>query len=329
MRAWAKEADSTQRMKLNTKSHGAENNFKGRQISGYVLLAAGILFWAGNAVIGRAAAVAEIPPLTLNFFRWAIALTLFLMFFGHSTYKQRRILWKSRKFLLIYSILTVVGFNCTFYVALQTTTALQATLIQSILPVLVLLLGLLFLKTRITNRQWWGVLFSISGAVVIIIRGDWEVIKLLRIQQGDIWALLAVILWALQAFLMRWKPADIHIMAFMTALAGIGVLIMTPLYLWEFYSVRATPFNQETFIFFLYLGIFAGFLGTTAWNEGTYRTGGTQAGYFGNLYPIFAGGLAILLLGETLFWYHIVGAILVVAGIWLAIFYKAAEPSGN
>ena len=118
-------------------------------------------------------------------------------------------------------------------------------------------------------------------------------------------------------------------MAFMTALAGIGVLIMTPLYLWEFYSVRATPFNQETFIFFLYLGIFAGFLGTTAWNEGTYRTGGTQAGYFGNLYPIFAGGLAILLLGETLFWYHIVGAILVVAGIWLAIFYKTAEPSGN
>ncbi|MEE2655304.1 MAG: DMT family transporter [Pseudomonadota bacterium] len=300
-----------------------DTNSKGRLISGYALLTAGVLFWAGNAIVGRAAAVADIPPLTLNFFRWAIALVFFLIFFGHSTWNQRTQLWESRKFLLIYSLLTIVGFNCTFYIALQKTTALQATLIQSILPVLVLLLGLIFLKTRITGRQWWGVIFSIAGASLFIIRGDIGVIKTVSIQDGDIWALVAVILWALQAFLMRWKPENIDIMAFMTALAGIGVVIMTPLYIWEFQLIKPTPFTKESILLFLYLGIFAGFFGTTAWNEGTYRAGGAQAGYFGNLYPIFAGGLAILLLGETLEWYHLIGAAFVVAGIWLAILQKS------
>jgi drug/metabolite transporter (DMT)-like permease len=294
-----------------------------RLVSGYALLTAGILFWAGNAVVGRAAAGADIPPLTLNFFRWSIALVFFLVIFGRSTWAQRHLLWQHHKFIVTYSVLTIVGFNCTFYVALQKTTVLQASLIQSILPVLVLLLALVVLKTRITGQQWWGVVFSIGGAALIIIRGDWEVIKSLRIQDGDIWALVAVLLWSLQAFLMRYKPKTIDIMPFMTALAAVGVIVMTPMYIWESTVIKPTPFTQESILLFLYLGLFAGFLGTTAWNEGTYRTGPAQAGYFGNLYPVFAGGLAILLLGETLHWYHMLGAVMVVTGIWLAIFHKS------
>lgn len=307
-------------MKITPDQSGIDRR---RLVSGYALLTAGILFWAGNAVVGRAAAGADIPPLTLNFFRWSIALVFFLVIFGRSTWAQRYLLWRHRKFIVTYSVLTVVGFNCTFYVALQKTTVLQASLIQSILPVLVLLLALVVLKTRITSQQWWGVVFSIGGAALIVIRGDWEVIKSLRIQDGDIWALVAVLLWSLQAFLMRYKPKTIDIMPFMTALAAVGVIVMTPMYIWESTVIKPTPFTQESILLFLYLGLFAGFLGTTAWNEGTYRTGPAQAGYFGNLYPVFAGGLAILLLGETLHWYHMLGAVMVVTGIWLAIFYKS------
>ena len=307
-------------MKITPDQSGIDRR---RLVSGYALLTAGILFWAGNAVVGRAAAGADIPPLTLNFFRWSIALVFFLVIFGRSTWAQRYLLWRHRKFIVTYSVLTVVGFNCTFYVALQKTTVLQASLIQSILPVLVLLLALVVLKTRITSQQWWGVVFSIGGAALIVIRGDWEVIKSLRIKDGDIWALVAVLLWSLQAFLMRYKPKTIDIMPFMTALAAVGVIVMTPMYIWESTVIKPTPFTQESILLFLYLGLFAGFLGTTAWNEGTYRTGPAQAGYFGNLYPVFAGGLAILLLGETLHWYHMLGAVMVVTGIWLAIFYKS------
>ena len=291
-----------------------------RLYSGYALLTLGVLFWAGNSIVGRAAAGADIPPLALNFWRWAVALAVLLVFFGHATWRQRRHILAHWRFIVPFCLVSVVGFNCTFYVALQKTTALQATLIQSILPVLVLLLGLCILRTRVTSRQWIGVVLSVAGAALIVLRGDWGAIATLRVQEGDGWALAAVVLWALQSFTMRWRPAAIDIMPFMTVLALVGVIAMAPLYAWETLTVRAMPFDRTSLAFVLYVGIFASFLGTTMWNEGTWRAGAAQAGYFGNLYPIFAGALAILILGEALYWYHIAGAALVFAGICLAVF---------
>lgn len=289
-----------------------------RAIGGYILLVLGVLFWSGNAIIGRAAAGADMPPLALNFWRWAVALTVFLLFFGRATWRQRHAILANLSYLIPFALISVVGFNCLLYFALQETTALQASLIQSILPVLVLLLGLVVLRTPITARQGWGVVFSIAGAVLIVTRGDLGVLATLELQTGDAWALAAVGVWAIQAFVTRWRPKEIDIMPFMTALAIIGLIVMTPLYLWETATVKPMPFTGTSVLYVLYIGIFASFLGTTMWNEGTYRAGAAQAGYFGNLYPIFSGGLAILLLGEDPRWFHLTGAALVVAGIWLA-----------
>ena len=194
------------------------------------------------------------------------------------------------------------------------------------LPVLVLLLGLVILKTPISARQGWGVLFSIAGAALIVIRGDIAVIATLELNRGDGWALAAVSVWAVQAFMMRWKPKDIDIMPFMTALAIIGLALMTPLYLWETATVKPMPFTGTSVLFVLYIGIFASFLGTTMWNEGTRRAGAAEAGYFGNLYPIFSGLLAILILGEAPRWYHAASAALVLAGIWLATAGRSKRP---
>lgn len=294
-----------------------------RLYSGYALLVLGVLFWAGNSIVGRASANADIPPMALNFWRWVVALAVFAAFFGRATWRQRGAILAHWRFIVPFALVSVVGFNCTFYMALQRTPALQATLIQSILPVLVLLLGLVILRTRVTLRQWCGVALSIAGAALIVVRGDWGVVATLRIQEGDAWALGAVTLWALQSFTLRWKPSVLDIMPFMTALALIGVIAMAPLYGWEAATVGPMPFDRTSLLFVLYIGVFASFLGTTMWNEGTYRVGGAQAGYFGNLYPIFSGLLAILILGESLHWYHAVGAGLVFAGICLAIFRAA------
>jgi len=290
-----------------------------RVYSGYALLVLGVLFWSGNAVIGRAATDADIPPLALNFWRWIVALIVFLAFFGRQTWRQRGEITRHWRFLILFCLVSIVGYNCTFYIALQKTTALQATLIQAILPVLVLLLCFIFLRSPITARQGIGVILSVGGAAMIVVRGDFEILMSIRVQEGDAWALIAVILWSIQAFIARWKPKTIDIMPFMTAMAIIGVLCMAPLYAWETITVRPMPFDTTSILFMLYVGIFASVLGTTMWNEGTFRAGGERASYFGNLYPLFAGGLAILILGETLHWYHITGAILVFAGIRLAI----------
>jgi len=294
-----------------------------RLLSGYALLVLGVLFWSGNVIIGRAAAGVDIPPLALNFWRWVIALAVFSTFFGRQTWRARSQILLHWRFIIPFCLVSNVGYNCSIYIALQKTTALQATLIQSVLPVLVLLLGLIFLRTPITARQWLGVLCSIGGACLVVVRGDWGVVASLSIQEGDAWALAAVMAWGVQAFMLRWKPSAIPIMPFMTAIAVLTVLVMTPLYAWETMTVKPMPFDVTSLLFMLYVGVFASFLGTTMWNEGTYRVGPARAGYFGNLYPIFAGALAILILGETLRWYHAAGAALVFAGICLAIFQRA------
>ncbi len=294
-----------------------------RVLSGFALLVFAVLLWSGNSIVGRASAGEAIPPVGLNFWRWTTAFAIFAIVFGARTWKQRRELLGHWKFLVIFSMVSVTGFNLVFYVALQKTTALQASLIQSILPVLVLLLGLAILRERIAGRQWWGVVFSIAGAGLIVIRGDLGVIETLRLHEGDIWALGAVFLWAWQAFLMRWKPRSIDIMPFMTAISGIAVVMMLPLYLWETRTIAPMPFTQTSALFVAYVGFMAAFVGTSCWNEGTYRAGAAQAGYFGNLYPIFAGALAIAILGEELRWFHIAGAASVVVGIWLATAHHA------
>ena len=295
---------------------------KSSAFSGYVLLVLAVIFWAGNAIVGRAAAEQDIPPLAMNFWRWVMALAFFIPFFGKQTFDLWPEIRSHIKFILGFGLVSIVSFNSAFYTALQKTTALQASLIQSILPVLVLLLGLIILKTPITTRQWLGVVFSIMGALVIVVRGDLSVLQTLQIREGDWWALLAVFLWSIQAFVIRWKPQTIPIMPFMTVLSLVGVLIMAPLYALETISYKPMPFHEISISMIVYAGIIASVGGTTMWNEGTWRVGGAQAGYFGNLYPVFAGALAIFILGEQPKWYHGAGVILVLTGIWLAIFEK-------
>ena len=310
-------------MSVSPSTAATDADLRKRVLSGFLLLVLAVLLWSGNSIVGRASAGEAIPPMALNFWRWTTAFAVFTVFFGTRTWRQRHTLLTHWKFLVSFALVSIVGFNMAFYVALQKTTALQASLIQSILPVMVLLLGLVILRERITGRQWWGVVFSIAGAALIVVRGDLAVIRTLELHEGDIWALAAVFLWGWQAFLMRWKPQTIDIMPFMNAITGIGVLAMLPIYLWETATVAPMPVTQTSILFVLYVGVMAGFVGTTCWNEGTYRAGGAQAGYFGNLYPIFAGALAILILGEAPHWYHVAGAASVVIGIWLATAHHA------
>jgi drug/metabolite transporter (DMT)-like permease len=112
------------------------------------------------------------------------------------------------------------------------------------------LLGLAILRERITGRQWWGVVFSMTGATIIVIRGDVTVLQTLALGEGEIWALVAVFLWAWQAFLMRWKPKNIDIMAFMTVISLIGVVVLLPFYFWETMTFAPMPFTKTSIILF-------------------------------------------------------------------------------
>jgi drug/metabolite transporter (DMT)-like permease len=285
---------------------------------GYGFLVLSVLLWAGNSVAARAAMGIDIPPIGFAWWRWTVALAIFLPFTARGIWRDRAVFLRHWRFLVVFGVSNIALYNTFFYLGLEHTTAVQGSLIQSILPVLVLLFSLAWFGERISGRQWQGVVLSLAGAVLIIARGDFETLRALRLNVGDLWCLAAVVVWAVQTILMRWKPKGMPITQFMTVVTAIGVVILAPAYAWEHSTGRVMPVDWTTAGLVFYVAFFASVIASTMYNEGVFRVGAATSGYFGNLFPVFSTGLAILILGESIAWYHWIGAAAVLGGIYLA-----------
>ena len=292
---------------------------------GCALLVGAIALWAGNAVVARAAMLDDVPPLAFNFWRWTLALIILSPFTASGVWRQRRVFLEGWWYYAAFGLVGVTMFNDLYYIGLQYTTAVQGSLIMAMLPMLVLILAAVFLSHRITRRQIWGVVLSISGVVVIVLRGDSELIRTLDVNAGDLWCLAAVVVWAIQIMMLRWKPAEVAILPFMTVIIAAGVVFQAPLYVWEHSTGHVFRPDANTLALTLYVALFAAVIGTTMYNSGVIKVGPTTSGYFGNLYPAFAAVLAIIFLGEPFEWFHGLGGVLVLAGIYIATVSRRAE----
>lgn len=285
---------------------------------GYGFLVAAILMWSGNAIIARAAMLSDVPPITFSFYRWSLACLVFLPFSARGVWRHRHVFIGKWWYFAFFGLISVACFNSFFYIGLQYTTAIQGSLIQAVLPVMVLILVVTVLRQRINGLQIMGVVLSILGAAVILLRGDPELAKSMRLNTGDLWCLAAVFLWSIQVLLLRWKPTEIPMLPFMTVVIAWGVAFLVPAWLWEASTGRELVLTSTNLMFLAYVVIAASVFGTTLFNSGVIRVGPATSGYFGNLYPVFASVLAVLLLGESFEWYHGVGGALVLGGIYFA-----------
>ena len=292
---------------------------------GCALLVGAITLWSGNAVVARAAMLEDVPPLAFNFWRWTLALIILSPFTASGVWRQRRAFLEGWWYYAAFGLIGVTLFNDLFYIGLQYTTAVQGSLIMAILPMLVLILAAVFLSHRITGRQIFGVVLSIAGVVFIVLQGDLELIRTLDVNAGDLWCLAAVVVWAIQIMMLRWKPAEVTILPFMTVIIAAGVLFQAPLYIWEHSTGQVFRPDANTLALTLYVALFAAVIGTTMYNSGVIKVGPTTSGYFGNLYPVFAAVLAIVFLGEPFEWFHGLGGALVLAGIYIATVLCRAE----
>jgi drug/metabolite transporter (DMT)-like permease len=288
------------------------------QALGTVFILLALLCWGGNALVGRTAPDANIPPIALNFWRWMVAL-LVLAPFAIGNLRAQWPLFRAHWWLwTVFGIITVAGFNTTFYIALQHTTVVQGTLITGALPVLVLIAARIFLAQPITARQLAGVLIAICGVAVIVTRGDPKTLATLNLNIGDLWMLGAVCLWAAQIILIRFLPKGMNLMAFQVACFVPGLAVTLPMYLIETLGGHPMPLTTHALLSIAYTGVIASALGFTFWNMGAIRTGAKNAGYLGNLYPLISASLGIVVLGEPVGWHHAVGAVVIFAGIYLA-----------
>lgn len=287
------------------------------RFSPYLLLVLTTLFWGGNFNVARAV-VEEVPPLGLSFWRWMIALLILIPFAIGPMRRDRAYFAEHWKLVCFLALLGVTLFNSLVYLGLQTTTAVNASLMQSINPVFIILLSMLLLGNRSGPRQWIGVLISMSGALVILIRGDIAVMKTLDFREGDLIVIIAVFAWGLYSVLLKRLPPAFKGLSLLGYMIVIGTLMILPFYLLETIGGRTVPLSPVSVASILYVAIFPSVLAYLFWNHAITRIGPERTGQFTHLIPVFGILIAILLLGETLRAFHIAGIVLVAAGLLLA-----------
>ena len=282
------------------------------------LLLAPPLFWAGNAVVARAL-VGEFPPLALSFARWALALLLILPFaIGglREAWPRLRGQWP---LLMGISALGVGCYNSLQYLALQTSTAVNATLIGASGPIMTLLVGAAFFGSPVRRLQWIGAALSMVGVLIVIARGDLMKLATLQLDRGDIIMLVATLTWSVYTWLLRTRRPNLPATPFLTLQMALGALMILPFAVLEFFwtgqAVARTGSNLGALV---YVALLPSLVAYFCWDRGVARAGAVLPMYFVNLTPVFAGLLSYFFLGEAIGLYHLIGGLLIIAGIHLA-----------
>jgi len=282
----------------------------------YLLLTLTVLFWAGNFILGRGIRQ-MIPPVSLNFWRWVGALTILLPFGLPRLWRQRQLLFKHWKLVALLSIPAIVCFNAFIYKALQTTTAINTTLVNAMIPVFIALIAWAVYGERLGAGQLTGVLISFLGLLFIVTRGELMLLKGLTLSAGDLWTLGASFAWATYSVALRKRPEAMDPIAFLTLLILFGLLLSLPWYLWELADVGGFDLTTETVASMAYVALFPSVLSFIFWNSSVEQVGANRAGIFIHLMPVFSILLAIAFLDERLQAFHVAGIGLIFSGIVL------------
>ena len=282
----------------------------------YVLLIFAVLFWSGNFIVGRGIHN-EIPPMTLAFWRWAVALLIILPFsLGHIVH-QFDIIRRNLIILTVLAILSVTNFSIFIYMALKLSTATNTVLINSMIPIFIVMVSWLGFKERITLRQSIGIAISLAGLIFIIANGNLSTLISVRFSKGDLWTICAGISWALYSVLLRKCPIELNSLSFLATLIIIGTLFISPFYIWEMSTGKTMNISQASIGSIVYVALFASILAYIFWNKAIQIIGANKTGIFIHLMPVFSIILSIIFLDEKLRGYHIKGTILIFSGILL------------
>lgn len=287
----------------------------------YLLLTIAVLCWAGNFVLGRAVS-GSVPPIGLAFWRW---LGGALVVVGFALPHLRRD-WPTIRaqigIMLLLALLGIATFNTLIYTGLHFTTAINALLMQSAQPVVIIIFSFLLFRDTVTPRQIIAVLISLSGVVTIIARGNLAMLQGFALNIGDIIVLVAVFAYAAYTSLLRRRPR-IHPLSFLFVTFSAGAFMLLPLYLWE--SLNGNPMqpNLVTFGAVSYVVLFPALLAYLCYNRAVELLGANRAGHFFHLQPVFGTGLAMLFLGEQFQLFHVIGISLILGGIVLAARQRA------
>ncbi|BAK66016.1 conserved hypothetical membrane protein [Sphingobium sp. SYK-6] len=288
----------------------------------YFMLVLVMLLWSGNSIVARAIHE-EVPPFTLAFWRWAGASLLVLPATWRYIAADRDIIRRGWPRILLLGILGVGSFNAFFYSGLQFTTASNSLLIQAAVPALVLALNFFIFHIRPRPVQVAGCLVAAAGVLAIIFRGDPAALRAMQFNIGDLLILGAVVVWSLYTVLLRLRP-PVNALTFLGLTILIGALAMLPFSLIELQS-RAVHLTPGVLAGVAYIIALPSIVAYFMYNRAVEEIGAADAGQVVNLQPLFGALLAILILGEPLHAYHVLGMALILLGIGATMFARATR----
>ena len=284
----------------------------------YTLLVLATFFWSGNFIIGKFAYLFEVPPLTLNFLRWASVWIILIPFTYKNIYKNLQIVKKYWLVISFMGIITISMFNSVVYYALNYTQVINAVLVLAAIPVATIVLSSLMNVERTNIFQLFGLFLSIIGIVIIISNADIQRIISLSFNKGDLWMLVCVFTWATYSTLLKKYKFPFSQFSLIQLMVSVGILFLIPQFFYEKSIGLDVNFNKAFFVILFYVVVFPAIAAYYCWQKGIEMVGPNRASMFIQLMPLFSAILAIIIFKEKFEFYHFAGAFFIVTGIYLS-----------
>ena len=284
----------------------------------YILLILTTLFWSGNFIVGKTASIFEIPPFTLNFYRWLFAWLILAPFTLPEIIRKKNYILENIGLIIILGITSVTIFNSIVYYSLNFTQVISGVLTISTIPVMIIFFSWLFKIEKTNIYQISGVIFSLLGVVVIIAKADLEILLNLNFNKGDLWMVVSMFSWAIYSALLKKKKFELSQLSLLQTIISAGLIFLLPTYLIELALGYKASIHLPFILTLTYVVVFPGLTSFIFWIKGISIIGSNRSGIFLHLMPIFSTVLAIIIFKEKFMTYHLVGAILIITGIYLS-----------
>ena len=284
----------------------------------YLLLFLTTLFWSGNFIVGKAASIYEIPPFSLNFYRWLFAWLILLPFTFKEIISKKNYILENYKFYILLGITSVTIFNSIVYYSLNFTQVISGVLMISTIPVMIMFISSI-LKIEKTNIfQIFGVICSFVGVMLIITKANFELLVNLDFNKGDLTMVIAMFSWATYSALLKKRKHELSQLSLLEVIITFGLIFLIPIYIAEYNLGFKINLNKPFVLVLIYVVLFPGLASFICWIKGISLIGPNRSGVFLHLMPILSAFMAIIIFKEKFMLYHFLGAIFILSGIILS-----------
>ena len=284
----------------------------------YIFLLLTVTFWAGNFIVGKYASFYEVPPFSLNFYRWFFAWLILAPFTLPEIIKKKEYILKNYKLFIILGVTSITIFNSIVYYSLNFTQVISGVLMISTIPVMIMFFSSI-LKIEKTNVfQIIGVILSFLGVIIIITKANFEILKNLDFNKGDITMVVAMFSWALYSTLLKRQKYELSQISLLQVVISFGLIFLIPVYFIEYQVGFRIDLNKPFILILLYVVLLPGLASFILWIKGISMIGANRSGVFLHLMPIFSAIMAMIFFNEKFMFYHILGACFIVTGILLS-----------